>query len=313
MRGRRIGTIVGLIVLLLVAAYLAAGWYVSQLAIAAPTTSLAEARAQTGDPADYGLPQPEDVTIDTGEVTLSGWYFDNPAEGNCGVLFMHGFTGTRYQALYWAPLFWAHGCDLLAYDHRGHGDSSPALLTYGYHEKFDALAARDWFAQRAGLEPSRIAVGGVSYGAATALQLAPLIPEAPFVLADSSYSSLADILAARGRVRLGGLATRLLMPGALWIVGLRGGFDVDEVSPEAAIAAATMPILLIHSRTDNFTPYTHSEAIYANSDQSRTVLHVNDWGSEHAADIGTDFEAYRAQFEDFLAQYAPDFGQPVAP
>ena len=82
------------------------------------------------------------------------------------------------------------------------------------------------------------------------------------------------------------------------------------MSPENAIADAQMPILLIHSRTDNFTPYTHSEAIYANSDQSRTVLHVNDWGSPHAADIGTDFAAYKQLFDAFLAEYAPDFGLP---
>lgn len=88
-------------------------------------------------------------------------------------------------------------------------------------------------------------------------------------------------------------------------------YDPAAAAPETTVAAAQMPILLIHSRTDNFTPYTHSEAIYANSDQSRTVLHINDWGSLHAADIGTDFPAYQALFEAFLAQYAPDFGRPM--
>ena len=229
---RKVWFVIAVVAALVLIAYFAASWFVSSLAIATPTTPLAEARAQVGEPTDFGLPTPEDVAIDTGEVTLRGWYFDNPAEGNCGVMFMHGFTGTRYEALYWAPLFWPHGCDLLAYDHRGHGDSSPVI--------------------------------------------------------------------------------RLLMPGALWVAGLRGHFDVDAVSPETAIAAAKMPVLLIHSRTDNFTPYTHSEAIFANSDQSHTVLHINDWGSPHAADIGTDFDAYQALFEAFLAQYAPDFGLPLA-
>ena len=299
------------VVLLLLAAYLAAGWYFSNIAIAPPARSLEDAQAQTGTPADYGLPEPEVIAIDAGEVTLSGWYFDNPANGDCGVLFMHGFTGTRYEALYWAPLFWPRGCDLLAYDHRGHGESTTALLSYGYFEKQEALVARDWFAQRSGLDPARIGVGGVSYGAATALQLAPLIPEAPFVLADSSYSSMSAILTHRATELLGPALGRLLVPGALWVAGLRAGFDPAAVSPEAAVAEAQMPILLIHSRTDDFTPYTHSEAIYANSDQSRTVLYVNDWGSSHAADIGTDFAAYQALVDDFLAQYVPDFGLPT--
>ena len=88
-------------------------------------------------------------------------------------------------------------------------------------------------------------------------------------------------------------------------------FDAAAVSPENAIAQARMPILLIHSRTDEFTPAAHSEAIYANSDHSRTVLHVNEWGSGHASDITTDFEAYRQLFNDFMAQYVPDFGLPL--
>ena len=70
-----------------------------------PTQSIAEARAEGDTPATTGLPEPEEVRIDTGEVTLAGWYFDNPADAGCGLLFLHGFTGTRYHALNWAPLF----------------------------------------------------------------------------------------------------------------------------------------------------------------------------------------------------------------
>jgi pimeloyl-ACP methyl ester carboxylesterase len=300
--------VLALVVLLLVAAYLAVSWYFANIAISPSPRSLEEHQAQIGSPADFGLPQPEEIAIDTGEVTLNGWYFDNPAQANCGVMFMHGFTGTRYEALYWAPLFWERGCDVLAYDHRGHGESTPALLSYGFHEKNDALAARNWFAERTGLDPSRIGIGGVSYGAATALQLAPLVPEAPFILADSSYRSMPAIVRVRADELLGPALGGLLTPGALWVAGLRADFDPADAAPEATVAEAQMPILLIHSRTDEFTPYTHSEAIYANTAPGGAVLHVNDWGSSHAADIGTDFEAYQALFEAFMAEYAPDFG-----
>ena len=300
------------VVLILLAVYAAASWYFSGLVISSPAASLEAARAETGDPADYGLPEPENVSIEAGDVTLSGWYFDNPADGGCGVLFMHGFTGTRYQALYWAPMFWERGCDILAYDHRGHGESTPAYYSYGYYEKQDALTAIRWFQQRTGLAESQLGVGGVSYGAGTALQLAPMIPDAAFILADSSYRSLEAIIAARAEERLGPLG-KLLLPGALGVAGLRGKFNAADVSPENAIAGAQMPVLLIHSRTDDFTPATHSEAIYANSDHSRTVLHVNEWGSPHAGDIATDYDAYKQQFDAFMATYAPDFGLAPAP
>lgn len=312
MKRKRLWLILGVVVLLLLALYAAAGWFFSTFMIASPTQTLEAARAETGDPAAYGLPQPEEVAIDAGEITLTGWYFDNPADGDCGVMFMHGFTGTRYQVLYWAPLFWERGCDILTYDHRGHGASTPALHTYGYFEKQDALAALRWFEGRSGLDESQIGVAGVSYGAATALQLAPLIPDAPFALADSSYRTMPAIVGDRAEARFGRLG-RSLVPAALIVAGLRGGFNPWAVSPEDGAAAAQIPILLVHSRTDGFTPYTHSEAIYAGSDPARTALHINEWGAPHGGDIGIDFAAYRRLFNDFLAQHAPGFGLPVAP
>jgi hypothetical protein len=84
------------------------------------------------------------------------------------------------------------------------------------------------------------------------------------------------------------------------------------VAPERSIAEVQVPVLLIHSLTDEYTFSTHSEDIYANSDHSRTVLHVNEWGAPHGRDLTTDPAAYRRLVDDFLAQFAPDFGLPPA-
>jgi pimeloyl-ACP methyl ester carboxylesterase len=308
-RGLRISLI---ILILLLLAYGAACWFFSSYIIASPTQSLAEAAAEGNTPADFGLPQPEEIAIDAGAVTLSGWYFDNPRDGQCGLMFLHGFHGTRYHALNWAPMFWERGCDILAYDHRGQGASTPAFHTYGFYEKQDAVAALDWFAERARLSRSQIGVFGVSYGAATALQMAPLTPEIAFIGADSAYSDLKEILSYQSR-RQFPVLTPLLLPGALWAAERRADFDVEAVAPEQAIAGAQMPILLIHSLTDEYTFASHSQDIYANSDQSRTVLHLTDWGAPHGRSILTDPVRYRAIVDDFLAQYAPDYGLAPTP
>jgi pimeloyl-ACP methyl ester carboxylesterase len=307
MRRKGLWIVLG-IVILLVAIYGGASWYFSEILLNMPTQSIAEARAEGDTPATTGLPEPEEVRIDTGEVTLAGWYFDNPADAGCGLLFLHGFTGTRYHALNWAPLFWERGCDILAYDHRGHGDSSDAFKTYGFYEKQDALAALDWFGQRAGLEQSQIGVFGVSYGAATALQLTPLAPDLAFVGADSAYSEMEEIVGYQARQMFPTLAP-IVLPGALAVAEWRADFDVQAVAPERTVAEAQMPILLIHSLTDEYTFSTHSEDIYANSDPTRAVLHLTDWGAPHARDILTDFDAYRQLVNDFLAQFAPAFGR----
>lgn len=311
MKHRRLWIALIVLAVLLAAVYLTAGWYFSSLIIASDTETLAEAAAEAvadGEtPADFGLPEPEEITVQSGDITLSGWYFDNPADAGCGLMFLHGFHGTRYHALNWAPMFWERGCDILAYDHRGHGDSTPTFHTYGYYEKEDAVAALDWFTTRSGLERSQIGVFGVSYGAATALQMAPMTPEIAFVAADSAYSELEEIIDFQGREQFPTLAP-LVLPAALRIAELRANFDVDAVAPERSITDVTVPVLLIHSLTDEYTLSTHSEDIYANSDKSRTVLHLTDWGSPHARDVTTDPAAYEQLVDDFLEQFVPNFG-----
>lgn len=306
MKRKGIWLVLGLIVALLIL-YGVASWVFSSQIIGGETQSLADAAATSDPPTAFGLPEPETIAIDAGEVTLAGWYFDNPADAGCGLMFLHGFHGTRYHALNWAPMFWERGCDILAYDHRGQGDSSPAFFTYGFYEKQDAVAALDWFAAKAGLERSQIGVFGVSYGAATALQMAPMTPEIAFVGADSAYSDLREILGYQARQLFPRLAP-LLLPGALRIAELRADFEVEAVAPERSIAQIEVPVLLIHSLTDEYTFYTHSEDIYANSHKERTVLELTDWGAPHGRSILTDPVAYRRIVDDFLAQYAPDYG-----
>lgn len=312
MKGRTLGIILVLITLLLAVAYVATSWYFSSILLSSPTETLAEAAADEETPADFGLPEPELIVIDAGDVTLSGWLFENPAEGNCGLLFLHGFRGTRYHVLNWAPMFWSRGCDILAYDHRGHGDSTPAFHTFGFHEKLDAIAALDWFAAQTGLDRSDIGVFGVSYGAATALQMAPLTPDIAFIGADSAYSEMEEIVDYQAR-RLFPTLAPLILPGALAVSELRADFDVQAVAPERSIADAQVPILLIHSLTDEYTFASHSEDIYASSDHLQTVLHLNDWGAPHGRDVLTNPAGYWRLVDEFLAQFAPDFGLPPTP
>jgi pimeloyl-ACP methyl ester carboxylesterase len=297
---------------ILLGVYIGGSWFFSSVAIDSPTQTLEDGRERADSFVELGLPEPQEISIDVGEVTLAGFLFENPLEGDCGAVLLHGFTGTRYGALQYAPLFWERGCDILAYDHRGHGASTPSLHTFGYYEKQDLVDALDWFSAQTGLNPSDVALIGVSYGASTALQAAPLLPEVAFVLADSAYQDLASILRFQGEQQFGNLAL-LFLPGALQIAEWRARGEVDDISAQNAIAEARMPILLVHSLQDEYTPSSHSETIFARSNQDRTVLELHDWGSLHARDIITDYDTYRLEVDDFIDTYAPDFGLDVVP
>lgn len=296
------------LILLLFVIYLAGSAYFADILIGRETQSLSESQARMNETiAGYPLPTPEDVSIDAGDVTLSGWYYDNPQEGACAVLLLHGYTSTRAGTLQYAPLFWDRGCDLLAYDARGHGDSSDALHTYGYYEKEDGIAAAEWLMNRTGLEEKDIGLTGVSYGAATVLQMVPLLPDVAFVLSDAPYQDLENIVTVQAASQFGSWVN-FFVPGAFVVAEMRASFDKDEVSPKNAMAGSDTPVFIIHSVEDEFTPATHSEAIYANSNPQTTWLELTDWGAPHAQSIIYEPEQYKLMVDEFLSVYAPDFG-----
>ena len=302
--------IVAVILALLAAVYLAGSWYFSGIIVKFDAQSLEQQRADHGSPADYNLPAQEEVTIPGDGVALAGWYFDNPAGGDCGVVLLHGHTGSRYGMLKYTPLFWPRGCDLLLYDHRIHGASTGDYGTYGYYEKLDALAALAWFEQRTGLPADQIGLLGESYGAATALQAGPQTPELAFIAADSAYRDMETIIIQQA-ARQFGPWTRIFAPGALGIAGLRADFAPSQVSPMLAAPQIDAPVFLSHSATDQFTLPHHSVDIAAQLPAALCQrLHLTDWGSEHGNSIDDDFAAYQAQMDEFLAACAPEFGAP---
>jgi pimeloyl-ACP methyl ester carboxylesterase len=199
---------------------------------------------------------------------------------------------------------------LLFYDARGHGASSGRYHTFGYYEKEDGVAALDWLAARTGLERDDVALVGVSYGAATALQMLRLAPDVALVLADSSYTRLIEILRYQANRQFGVLG-RLLLPATVEIAEWRADFRMEDVSPTDSVAGHDTPIFLLHSLQDTYTPPSHSEDIFANSNPAHAVLHLTDWGAAHGLSIFVDGEAYEQLFAAFLAEQAPDFGLPV--
>ena len=311
MKRRKILVAFLVIDLLLIAVYLGGSWYFSGILLAFPRNTLVEDEARTDlpEPAELGLPAPENVTFAAADETLAGWYFENDLNGDCGMLLLHGRSSTRYGALRFAPLFWDRGCDLLLFDARYHGDSTGEFGTYGYHESDDMLAALDWFTGRAGLSPSQVGLMGTSYGAATALLAAAKAPDIAFVAADSPYRDLQTIIIEQGVQQYGDFV-RLFVPGAFWIAGLRADFDPYAVSPVTAAAQIEAPVFLLHSQQDSYTLPYHSQDIYDNLADAEGVLYLTDWGAAHSASITVNFDGYATYMDDFLAQYVPQFPAP---
>lgn len=295
------------LVVLILGGYAYANWFFSNILLEGNESAFSIANPAKID--EFNLPAPEEVRFESDGLELVAWYFDNPAEADCGVVLLHGHTSNRGSMLNFSPVFWERGCDLFTYDARGHGDSTFAFHTYGYHEKGDAVTAVQIFTEKSGLSLDRIGLMGASYGAATALQSAPLLPELAFVVADSPYQDLDTIVRYQGNEQFGAVGT-FFVPTAFWLSEQRADFVVEDVSPQNAIAETEVPVLLLHAIADGYTPFSHSETIYERANHETTMFHiVEEAHIGHAQLILEDPARFERVVNLFLAEYAPNFGQ----
>lgn len=94
-----------------------------------------------------------------------------------------------------------------------------------------------------------------------------------------------------------------LSPIALSLAELRADFLVDEVSPKKAAKFISLPVLLIHSKTDEITPVSHSEEIFQNLKSNHKQLVKTDWGANHCKSIDVRPSEYESIVNFFLKEH----------
>jgi pimeloyl-ACP methyl ester carboxylesterase len=286
--------------------YVTLSSYYAQRILHGPHASLAQARQSMGAPADYGLPVPQEISILAGGVRLAGWYFDLPGSA-CGAAVFHGRGGTRYDCLPMARVFAAYGCDIVLIDFRNHGASAGSADTYGGYERQDVWAALDYLQQRSGLPDGKLSLAGSSYGAGIVVQAAARRPGLAFILLDSVYRSMADVVFYQGGQQ-GGPAMQVLAPGALAISGLEAKFNPWDASPIKYAPLVKAPVLIIHERRDASVPAAQAQAVFDRISHPNKALHIVDWSGYHGGALASRPEAYQALMDVFIQQYAPGFG-----
>jgi hypothetical protein len=202
-------------------------------------------------------------------VTLQAWSIV-PSHGNGNVvILLHGQSDNREGMLGYADLLLRHGYGVLLPDARAHGQSGGKLATYGVKEADDLRRWFDWV-KRA--EAPRCIYGlGESMGAAQLLSSMRAEPGFCAVAAESPFASFREASYDRLGERFGAgawVGRTLLRPAvetgflyARW----RYGVDFDKASPQDAVAASGVPVLLIHGQKDTNLPPRHSEQIVAAS------------------------------------------------
>lgn len=186
-------------------------------------------------------------------VHLAGWQCGSLTQPRRGVVvYLHGIADNRASAAGIVSRFTSRGFDVIAYDSRAHGASEGKHCTYGYFEKIDLQRVLD----QSGAE--RAILIGHSLGAAVALQTAAIDSRVQAVVAASTFSDLRTIATERAPF----IFSRRSIAGAFSRAEQDARFHVDDVSPLAAAAAITIPVLLVHGEADRNTSPAHSSRVF---------------------------------------------------
>ena len=209
-----------------------------------------------------------DATITTPDnVTLRAWIIRPHHPNGDAVLLFHGLGDNRIGMTGYAQLLLAHRFTVLLPDARAHGISGGTLATFGLlerndiHQWFDFLNAQN--------HPRCIFGFAESMGAAQLLQSLDTRPHFCAIAAESPFATFREIAYDRmGQpFHLGPWVGRTILRPLVDVAFLRARWkchlDMRQISPEDSVAAAAIPVLLIHGQIDSNIPVRHSRLIHA--------------------------------------------------
>lgn len=227
-------------------------------------------------PAEAGSLALQDVELLTDDgLRLAGWVVEPPGPARGTVLLFHGKDGCRQAS---RLLFLAQrGFRALAVDSRAHGASEGTWTTFGWEERRDVAAAREYARERWPDGP--LVAWGRSQGAAAVLYLAAQAAGArpPFdgLILEGLYVDVDTAFANRVRRRLGGWALPLAWP-VRWAVAARAGIDPGRLAPARLLrqlcvtgpgdgppALAGVPILVAAGAEDAYATATEAKELVA--------------------------------------------------
>jgi pimeloyl-ACP methyl ester carboxylesterase len=131
---------------------------------------------------------------------------------------------------------------------------------FGVVESRDLKQVLDQLEER-GLIAGEVGVMGVSYGASVAIEWAAIDARIHAIVALEPFATLEDVSIDAAPLVLG--RNRWLysdndIRDALQKAGKMAGFNPADASPLAAMPKVRAPVLLFHSKDDEFIPFRHS-------------------------------------------------------
>ncbi len=203
--------------------------------------------------------QIEDITILSRDgLSLAGYYWRNSSEGRGAAptaLLAHGMMDSAAGLGYLAEEYHAMGWNVLAVDHRSHGESEGTKRTMGVREGEDIGAWVSWLLAR---DPdTRVYLHGISMGASAVLLYAARgMPHAVRgLIADSAFASHGEVFERLVAIAAGNaFIAKSLSLGSSLASFIATGVFFRRMAPRRVMGRIAVPILFFHGQNDVLVP-----------------------------------------------------------
>lgn len=227
-------------------------------------------------------------------------------QNNDTVILVHGLGGNRIAVYPQARIFLENGYNVLVYDQRSSGENLAEYNTFGYLESNDL---RDYVNYIREIIDDELEVGvwGNSFGGATAGIYAGsehANQNLDFLILDSAISSKRDMVSQQLEQQFGpGFFRDYMLSVGNLFTRVRLGYTFEDVDVSNHTRNTEIPVMLIHSRADQLTPYYMAEDIY-NSIQhdNKVIFSVED--SSHETVYWDNLIEYEIEVLNFIDEYS---------
>ena len=194
------------------------------------------------------------------------------------IIYMHGNSSARVEALPQLTLTLSLGCTFLSFDFAGSGLSEGEHVSLGYFEKDDLQVVIEYL--RGTGMTSSIALWGRSMGAVTALMHGERDPSIGGMVLDSSFADLtmlAQSMVEKGKdhgYSVPNFVVRLALRFIRSSVQKAAGFDIKTLSPIKHVNTSFIPALFVAGGGDKFVPPSHSQLLHDQYAGEKSIIIV---------------------------------------
>lgn len=238
-------------------------------------------RALATTPQQQGMKY-EDVWLTAADgVRLNGWFMPSTRPSGQTVLLLHGNAGNISHRFEKYAIFHQLGWDVFALDYRGYGNSAGEPDEAGLYQ--DARAAHRYLTEQRGIDPRKLVVYGESLGVAVATDLVSQAAVAGLVL-EEGFTSAPDV----GQQMYPFLPMRWLM---------RTRFDTL-----GKIGRINAPLLIFHSRDDEFFPMEHAQRLLAAAHAPKQLVELRGGHNDAFVQSGEIYRDGLRRFEAAISE-----------